>query len=172
MRLPSGKKKIFIHNYVLQSFQAAPQCVIGSMSRVMFSFSCAAMSSTHLGVVCKQCGLWLIRNTDLDLIIQIGGITRVERQMRLLAWLHPIFTPLLPPSSSSSSSSSLRPPSALTLWPLPHITYGSPVRRKGDLTANLACWRRSGPSMSQMIPVFSWPLPTTFYLSTAIFCSH
>lgn len=57
----------------------------------VFSSSCTAMSSTHLGVICEQCWIWWIRNTDLDLIIQIGGITWVERQVRLIAWLRPVF---------------------------------------------------------------------------------
>lgn len=61
---------------------------------IVLSSPCTAVPSAHLGVICEQCGLWWIRKTDLDLIIQIGGITRVERQVRLLAWLHPVF--LLP----------------------------------------------------------------------------
>lgn len=111
--------------------------------------------------------LWWIRNTDLDLIIQIGGITGVERQVRLLAYIL-TQTPPLPPHCHlhhHPCSAPLPPPHSL-YWPrdpLPHITYGSSVRRKGDLTANLAWdgpWRW-GPSTSQRIPIFSWLPPSS-----------
>lgn len=77
---------------------------------------------------------------------------------------NPSSSPSLPPSSSSLLSST--PPPHSLYWPrdpLPHITYGSSVRRKGDLTANLAWdgpWRW-GPSTSQRIPIFSWLPPSS-----------
>ena len=62
------------------------------------------------------------------------------------------------------------PHSQLTFWPFLHITHGSSVRRKGDLTANLA---QEGPwswglSTSRRIPVFSWLPPSPFPLRSSV----
>lgn len=143
-------------------------CVSDCASRLVLPSACAAVSSAHLGVICEQCGLWWIRNTDLDLIIQIEGVGGWGGDYRSGKTSAPPCSPLPPPPPPPplpSSSSPCSPYSPHTLgWPcdpLPHITHGSSVRRKGDLTANLArvgpwSW---GPGTSQRIPVFSWPPP-------------
>lgn len=71
--------------------------LIGSSSSSSGAAGSIPIFPPHLPAICEQSGLGWIRTTDLDLIIPIGGITGVERQVRLPSlWLPPTSTPPRP----------------------------------------------------------------------------
>lgn len=83
-------------NYYVWLFLRPTHCTASvSSSWTELSSAHAAVSSAHLGVICEQCGLWWIRNTNLDLIIQIGGdyTSGKTGESPRLASAHRPFTP-------------------------------------------------------------------------------